>query len=424
MVRCSTVLILIFPVITISETSAARACNSSAENWQSRVGILISPIVSKSSAHEIEIYWNNVDLRPDEKIVLLDTGRPDTTPIVLYNVTSRGRSGLERTGVRAEFVPSSQLPFARRCYKYSTARLTTTSGLKEIDCLKTQPTWMKERQSILGARRISQIFLPGTHDSACYVENGRGNFITNSAITQDIDILGQLIHGVRYLDVRVGHYPLSDDIWWTNHGPLYRSVPLRTVLDQVKQFLNNTEEIVIMDIREFPIGFNDMATHRRLVSYLEDELQKYFLTNRYGWSATLNDIWSSGKRLIIGYENTQIVQEHASMWPCVRHQWGNVRTIGNLYRHLNDIENNDSDNRVRPRSAMAELTAGFVDVLSNRLGSLRDMAHRVNANITNWYSTVWQYSANIVAVDFVRSTGIVETAIKSNENRHLHCRYY
>lgn len=73
---------------------------------------------------------------------------------------------------------------------------------------------------------------------------------------------------------------------------------------------------------------------------------------------------------------------------------------------------------------MAELTAGFVDVLSNRLGSLRDMAHRVNANITNWYSTVWQYSANIVAVDFVRSTGIVETAIKSNENRHLHCRYY
>nr|XP_033333750.1 PI-PLC X domain-containing protein 1-like [Megalopta genalis] len=422
MVHRLAILILIFTVITIDETLAVGACSSSAMSWQSRMGVLISPITSKPPIHEIEIYWNNVDFEPDEKIVLLDTSQPDS-PIVLYNVTPNGPSGLVKTGIQAEFVPSSQLSFVRQCHKYSVAKLTTAGYLKEIDCLKTQPTWMKERQDILGNRRISQIFLPGTHNSACYIENGKGNFITNSAITQDIDIIGQLIHGVRYLDIRVGRNVLSDEVWWTYHGPLYRSVPLKTVIEQVKLFLNNTEEIVIMDIREFPIGFDDMATHRRLVSYLEDEFQDYFLANCCGWTATLNDIWSSGKRLIIGYENTQIVRKHASMWPCVRHQWGNVRDIENLYRHLGRIENNDSTDRVRPRSAMAELTADFADVLSNRLGNLRDMAHRVNVNITNWYSTIWQYSANIVAVDFVRSTGIVETAIKSNENRQWHCRY-
>lgn len=82
-----------------------------------------------------------------------------------------------------------------------------------------------------------------------------------------------------------------------------------------------------------------------------------------------------------------------------------------------------SDDRARPRSAMAELTPNVLDVITNRIGNLRDMAHRVNFNVTAWYSTVWQFSANIVAMDFIRGSGIVETAIEANENRHLHCRY-
>ncbi|XP_031839276.1 PI-PLC X domain-containing protein 1 isoform X1 [Nomia melanderi] len=419
MIRCLINLVLIF--ITINEALAVKVCNSSViNNGQSRIGIFISPIVSELPIHEIEIYWNN--MKPYEKIVLLDTSRLDS-PIVLYNVSSNGPSGFERTGVQAKFVPSSHLSFTQRCTGYSVALLTATSDLKEVNCLKTQPTWMKERQNILGPRRISEIFLPGTHDSASYAEDDTGNFITNNAVTQDTDILGQLIHGVRFLDIRVGHYPLSSEIWWTNHGPLYRSVPLKTVIDQVKQFLNNTEEIVIMDFHEFPVGFNDIAIHRKLVSYLEDKFQDYFLANSHGWFATLNDIWSSGKRLIIGYRHTRIVQERDSVWPCVQHQWGNVRNVKDLYRHLNQIESSDSDSRVRPRAAMAELTANVIDVLYNRLGSIRDMAHRVNANVTNWYSSIWQYSANIVAVDFVRGTGIVEAAIKANENRHFHCRY-
>lgn len=69
-----------------------------------------------------------------------------------------------------------------------------------------------------------------------------------------MDILGQLIHGVRYLDIRLGHYPDDSEVWWTIHGPFYRSVPLRIVIDDVKNFLDNTEEIVIMDIREFAVG--------------------------------------------------------------------------------------------------------------------------------------------------------------------------
>ena len=95
---------------------------------------------------------------------------------------------------------------------------------------------MKDRKHMLGNLTISQVFLPGTHDSASYDEEAkRMNIISNFAITQDTDVLGQLIHGVRYLDIRIGRYPHTDEIWWTNHGPFYRSVPLKTVIDQVKK---------------------------------------------------------------------------------------------------------------------------------------------------------------------------------------------
>lgn len=70
---------------------------------------------------------------------------------------------------------------------------------------------------------------------------------------------------------------------------------------------------------------------------------------------------------------------------------------------------------------MAELTPNTWDVILNRLGSIRQMADRININVTNWYNSKWQHTANIVAVDFVRSSGIVETAIEWNERRNLLC---
>jgi len=61
---------------------------------------------------------------------------------------------------------------------------------------------------------------------------------------QDVDVLTQLIYGVRYLDIRVGYYPNTNPVWWANHG-VFKSVPMQTVVNQVKTFLDNTNEIVI-----------------------------------------------------------------------------------------------------------------------------------------------------------------------------------
>jgi len=84
---------------------------------------------------------------------------------------------------------------------------------------------------------------------------------------QDVDVLAQLIYGVRYLDIRVGHYPNTDSVWWANHG-VYRSVPMQNVMSQVKTFLDNTNEIVIFDIQEFPVG-NILILNHSIILFLQ-----------------------------------------------------------------------------------------------------------------------------------------------------------
>lgn len=90
-------------------------------------------------------------------------------------------------------------------------------------------------------------------------------------------------------------------------------------------------------------GFNNYSDHLALVSHLEEEFRDYYLRrdNGQGWGITLNEIWSSGKRLIIGYEDSKVVANHASVWPCVTHKWGNVKTVEDLYKYLHKIETNN-----------------------------------------------------------------------------------
>lgn len=177
------------------------------------------------------------------------------------------------------------------------------------------------------------------------------------------------------MDIRVGRYPNSDEIFWGNHGPI-RIVPLRDVIRDVKIFLDNTDEIVIFDIQEFPVGnllnnnchqfylnkinkimtkkfikyflknlgFKSLAAHYQLTDYLQEQFDGYYLDRPvHVWGTSLEDIWSTGRRLIISYDYSNVVASRTSVWPQVEQQWGNVRTVSALYRHLNKIETQAAD---------------------------------------------------------------------------------
>lgn len=90
---------------------------------------------------------------------------------------------------------------------------------------------------------------------------------------------------------------------------------------------------------------------------------------------------------------------------------------------------------------MAELTPNTWDVLTDRFGGesdviysydqttlkqmifsrsgLRRMADQANRHISRWYIEEWGPMTNIVAVDFVRGTNLVETALYWNGKKDI-----
>lgn len=66
---------------------------------------------------------------------------------------------------------------------------------------------------------------------------------------------------------------------------------------------------------------------------------------------------------------------------------------------------------------MAELTPTAWDVFSDKLSGLRQMADNANREVSRWYLEEWSHLANIVAVDFVRGTNLMETSLMVNAKR-------
>lgn len=71
-----------------------------------------------------------------------------------------------------------------------------------------------------------------------------------------------------------------------------------------------------------------------------------------------------------------------------------------------------------PNSDMAELTPSTMDVLINRDKGLAKMADNVNLRVSNLYENRLFKVANIISVDFIRGSRIVELALKFNDKKH------
>jgi hypothetical protein len=112
------------------------------------------------------------------------------------------------------------------------------------------------RQLARPSDSLCDLVLVGTHDSCSYkidssvtarsalpalrvglVRKGTAGAIRDVSQTQELDILGQLQAGVRFLDLRVSKLPAAhnDKRFWTVHG-MAVCVPLEDVLHQVNTF--------------------------------------------------------------------------------------------------------------------------------------------------------------------------------------------
>lgn len=143
------------------------------------------------------------------------------------------------------------------------------------------------------------------------------------------------MHGVRYLDVRVGYYRATQPQFWVNHG-ITRQQPLDRVLRQVKDFVLDTDEIVIFDIQEFPVGFGrNLDVHRKLVHHIHSEIGELLVDPSVSWDTTLDRVWQSKRNIILSYDYVAVVQEFPSiLFQSVQQRWGNVQKLADLKRYL------------------------------------------------------------------------------------------
>ncbi|XP_074111827.1 uncharacterized protein LOC141535666 isoform X2 [Cotesia typhae] len=395
--------------------------------------IFYSPLNSELIKGQIVIYWHMPNFIEGDTLNLY-YGHPELNQIMpIYFHKPKDKSGVVKTGIppRHAFYDMDS-SFVEQCIGYYGAWIRNGT-IQKLNCLSTYPDWMSKQKERLRYMTIGNIFIPGTHNSGSYSEEIPQTFFDRYSVTQDTTILDQLISGARYLDLRPCKY-YSD--YWICHS-LYYMQPFEIVIRDVKEFMDNTNEIVILSFKEFPKEFSS-DDHNNFAKYLLVDLNDHIAPLPLGLSRhmTLGQMWDSQRRLIISYDYDitliPAIRDNFLFWDPIIQEWGNVNSPEKLQKFIDDCENYSKyaaelwiDDPPQFRAMMAAVTLDVTSILTDSVAhifgrgsnSLREIGTQVGTLLTVWYNENNYTSANIVAVDFIDATGIVPVAIYWNKIR-------
>ncbi|GLH13056.1 Uncharacterized protein GBIM_17704, partial [Gryllus bimaculatus] len=295
-------------VLAASLSGAARG----ATPW---VSVTVSPLLTTTPKRQLVVSWAHAQPQAGDwrrrSLAGLALARAEVAP-----AEAEGRA---LTGVEA----SRDAEEVTQCAAYVRAAHAHPTGEERVlavACARMYPDWMGDLAASIGGLRLKEVLLPGTHDSGAY---RRYSPLVPQTIEEDIGT--QLRLGVRYLDIRVGHYPSTSARWWVNHG-VVRLHPLQDVLDDVKDFIRNHPN-------------EDLSVHRALVAFLSEELAELAAPKSLGWDATLARVWAQRGRVVLAYDRADVIASlpTAPLWPAVRQLWGDVRTLDALRDYLHRV---------------------------------------------------------------------------------------
>lgn len=291
---------------------------------------------------------------------------------------------------------------------------TTTSvptDLPDIDSIvpstKAYPltslyrSWMEYYSGLLGRLTLTEMTLPGTHDSGtCHPELVAG---TPWIRTQVLSLAEQLDNGIRVLDLRIGqnspgNYILCHDTWKTRYS-------LGDALKEVKDFLDSSsKEIVILDFHRFVILGGGSYDFVRLKQQITSDLSGYCLPPSSSGN-TLATIWSSEnhkERVVVAWNAGS---PDSYMWPGVNQRWySDANSLPKLYQCI----------KTDMLSPPAGMWAACSFEKSGMFATPHHNAKETNPTITNWYFGGSEFceKANIISVDFFREfTNIVQASV-------------
>jgi len=170
--------------------------------------------------------------------------------------------------------------------------------------------WMKDNWEHIKNKKLSEIVIPGTHDSGTYqLAWGTGG---DTAKTQTNSIGDQLKDGIRYFDLRVReahHRGCADpSVWWLFHT--WDSYRLQVALDEIVSYLSkpgNENEVIILDFQETDIElYHDERARNALLGMIQDKLGAYLVKSEGDsvWKdSMLDDLVKKKQRVVVLLEN-------------------------------------------------------------------------------------------------------------------------
>ncbi|XP_059613418.1 uncharacterized protein LOC132259703 [Phlebotomus argentipes] len=407
-------------ILTVRGVESAPGC---------RIYLTLTPLARNAAERFLEVNWGS---ECEEKMwigVFQKNPSLYNEQPIHYLETHSQASGYEMTGIQlgrldmpTEWLDSAgeKQNFRTQCLPYFVAGFSG-DDLVALDCLKIQPQWQTQMKDLIGNSRLKELFIPGTHCSACFVNDtqSRMQLLRRFVFTQDFDVWTQLVFGVRFLDVSVGYH--SGKFWVVADNIMVS--PLEKLLQDVRRFVQQTGEVVILDFGDFPLGFRGHhERHAELRVFLEQELKDVAFhrhtDTRESFDFTLNEIQSTGKTLIVTYGDDKVSGESEILWKSWEKHSSAALTDSEVREYVRNLfgrRNSDAENFgwIFYGVQSIEGTIGG----SRKLQSSRERAAAINRNLTTWLSGPWSLTANAVAVDFILSSNLLDIALHTNRHK-------
>ena len=319
--------------------------------------------------------------------------------------------------------------------------LGTSAAQAAPDNATNSANWMEQTASYIQSKKLNEIALPASHDSAMFdpvstynrpvsdafapdVDSGftkLGSFIGVAekwSKTQERNISEQLNDGIRALDLRT--CVEKNGTLRTCHG-LYGSKTV-DVLREVKQFADShPKEILILSFNrasETAPGTMSKAKHDELLALIQSELQSNLIDHSsITPTSTLQEVWSRqpGKSIIIVYAYPAEVTN--------RSFWGKDKTVGTWEERWGMVQKKDSLNSKLQEAASPEHQDKLVyfsgeatpdtkliglAALPGYPSSLKDLADQTNPVMLGWLKNEWaKQRLNLISLDFYNKTCLV-----------------
>ncbi|XP_035223128.1 PI-PLC X domain-containing protein 1-like [Stegodyphus dumicola] len=274
------------------------------------------------------------------------------------------------------------------CLGYWAVYSNKNGKILSSSCLRIRPFWMEKHSRYLSELTLAEAMIPGSHDSGSFYFH---KLITPKELyeyTQDESIFNQLIYGLRYFDLRIG-YSSHREEYYINHGILMTKHSVKSILDEVLQFISATKEIVILDFHNFPSGFTRDSIHYGLMDMIVRTLGSYLIpcTPPYH-NMTFRKLWKENKRVLASYDSQLRNRRYPNnFWPAIPRAWGNKQHPQDLKRYFDELYK-----KPRPEglwASMAELTPRLDTIIFFPFMGLRKFADMINRNVTRWFRDLY-----------------------------------